>query len=224
MRESFTNRVSGGKAGLSTELPLPSGRGSSGRDDKAMRYLPNGRESYGRDGKAVRRVRKHTKDRGDMAEMQFMLDAAQRGFGVAKPYGDNEHYDVVVDSGKRLWRVQVKSTASTHHRGFSVRSSWRSSRRQIAYTEEDVDFLAVRIAGCGIWYVIPVRALGGRLTIHLYPFGSRKGGKRRFEKYREAWELLGTCDNPDFLRNRNNFLHPDPDRRILARDKGCSYA
>jgi len=141
----------------------------------------------------MRRVREHSKDRGDMAEMQFMLDAAQRGFGVAKPYGDNEHYDVVVDSGGRLWRVQVKSTASTHHRGFSVRSSWRTSRRQIAYTAEDVDFLAVRIAGRGIWYVIPVRALGGRLTIHLYPFGSRRGSKRRFEKYREAWELLGPC-------------------------------
>jgi len=36
-----------------------------------------------------------------------------------------------------------------------------------------------------------VRALGGRLTIHLYPFGSRKGSEERFEKYREAWRLLG---------------------------------
>lgn len=60
-----------------------------------------------------------------MAEMQFILDATRKGFGVAKPYGDNEHYDVVVDSGGKLWRVQVKSTAATHHRGFSVRSSWR---------------------------------------------------------------------------------------------------
>ena len=32
----------------------------------------------------------------------------------------------------------------------------------------------------------PPEPLGGRLTIHLYPFGSWKGSKRRFEKYREG--------------------------------------
>ena len=32
-----------------------------------------------------------------------------------------------------------------------------------------------------------------RLTIRLYPFGSRRGSKRRLEKYRKAWELLGVC-------------------------------
>jgi PD-(D/E)XK endonuclease len=157
----------------------------------AVVSLPKGRRSS-RGENSIRRVRGHSKDRRDMAEMQFMLDAARKGFGVAKPYGDNEHYDVVVDSGGKLWRVQVKSTAATHHRGFSVRSSWRTSgRRQVAYTAEDVNFLAGRIAASGIWYVIPVRALGGRLTIHLYRFGSRKGSKRRFEKYREAWETAG---------------------------------
>ncbi|MGA8639123.1 MAG: hypothetical protein WBP98_04555 [Candidatus Sulfotelmatobacter sp.] len=47
-----------------------------------------------------------------------------------------------------------------------------------------------RMRGQRIWYLIPVRALGGRLKINLYPFGCRKD-KERFEKYREAWNLLG---------------------------------
>jgi len=33
--------------------------------------------------------------------------------------------------------------------------------------------------------------LGSRLKINLYPFGCRKDGEKRFEKYREAWKLLG---------------------------------
>jgi hypothetical protein len=126
-----------------------------------------------------------------MAEMLFMVEATRQGFGVAKPYGDNERYDLIVDVGRRLLRVQVKSTAARHHRGFAVRSSWRTSMRQMAYTEAQVDFMAVTLTGTGIWYVIPVKALGGRLTIHLYPFGSRKGGRMRFEKYREGWGLMG---------------------------------
>jgi hypothetical protein len=62
--------------------------------------------------------------------------------------------------------------------------------RQMPYTPSQVDFLVVTIVGKGIWYVIPVRALEGRLTIHLYPFGSRRGSRNRFEKYRRAWSLL----------------------------------
>ena len=47
---------------------------------------------------------------GGSAEMGFMFKAAGLGFGVAKPCGDSERYDFILDSGKRLWRVQVKST------------------------------------------------------------------------------------------------------------------
>ena len=140
------------------------------------------------DGKP--RGRAQSKDRGDLAEMQFMVAVASRGFVVAKPYGDNEKYDLIVDVGRRMWRVQVKSSAARHHRGFAVRASWRTSYRQISYKPSQVDFVAVTIVGEGIWYVIPVRALAGRLTINLYPFGSRRGSRNGFEKYRGAWDLL----------------------------------
>ena len=134
--------------------------------------------------------RNHTKDRGDLTEIEFMVAGARRGFVVAKPYGDNEHYDLLLDAGQRVWRVQVKLSGARHHRGFTVRSSWRTSRKQMPYSPAEVDFLAVMIEKKRIWYMIPVRALGGRLTIHLYPFGSRRGSSNRFEKYREAWYLL----------------------------------
>jgi hypothetical protein len=28
---------------------------------------------------------------------------------VAKPYGDSERYDCILDNGRRLWRVQIKA-------------------------------------------------------------------------------------------------------------------
>jgi len=120
-----------------------------------------------------------------------MVAVSSQGLVVAKPYGDNEKYDLIVDAGwRRLWRVQVKSSAAKHHRGFAVRASWRTSHHQISYKPSQVDFIAVTIVGEGIWYVIPVRALAGRLTINLYPFGSRRGSRNGFEKYRGAWHLL----------------------------------
>jgi hypothetical protein len=115
---------------------------------------------------------------------------------VAKPFADNERYDVILDSPRRLWRVQVKVSEAPHYKGFAVRACWRTTGKHMPYTPEQIDFLAVviqgvRMSGKRIWYLIPVRALGGRLTINLYPLGCRKDGEERFEKYREAWGLLG---------------------------------
>src|ERR1700716_2767347 len=62
--------------------------------------------------------RNTTRHRGSLAEMQFMIEAARRAFGVAKPFGDYERYDVILDCGVRMWRVQVKLTRASHHRGF----------------------------------------------------------------------------------------------------------
>jgi hypothetical protein len=123
-----------------------------------MEISMGGRDAAGRGGRRPGE-RDNTKHRRVMAEMQFMLDATPR-----------------------LWRVQVKASGASHHKGFAVRACWRTSTRHVPYTREQIDFLAVviqgeRVRGRRIWYVIPVRALGGRLTINLYPFGSRKGSE-----------------------------------------------
>lgn len=163
----------------------------------------------GNAGDGEPRGRAQSKDRGDLAEMQFMAAAASRGFAVSKPYGDNEKYDLIVDVGRRMWRVQVKSSAAMHHRGYAVRASWRTSYRQISYKPSQVDFMAVTIVGEGIWYVIPVRALAGRLTINLYPFGSRRGSRNGFEKYREAWDLFAG-EKPAVRRERQKRVGESP--------------
>ena len=144
--------------------------------------------------------RNTTKHRGSLAEMLFMIETARRGFGVAKPFGDCERYDVILDGGKRLWRVQVKGSGCEHHNGFTVRSCWRTAgEKRVSYAPAQIDFLIVglssqRTRGRRIWYVIPVRAIGGRLGIALRPFGTSRPCKGRFEKYREAWELLGPVE------------------------------
>jgi hypothetical protein len=52
---------------------------------------------------------RNTKRRGEIVEIAFLYTVANMGFAVTKPYGDSEPYDFIVDSGNRLWRVQVKS-------------------------------------------------------------------------------------------------------------------
>jgi hypothetical protein len=59
---------------------------------------------------------RNNKQKGELAELTFLQKAASLGFGVAKPYGDGERYDFILDSGERFWRVQVRSTSSPRGR------------------------------------------------------------------------------------------------------------
>ncbi len=42
------------------------------------------------------------KAKGELGELAFVHKAASLGFGVAKPHGENEPYDFILDSGKAV--------------------------------------------------------------------------------------------------------------------------
>jgi hypothetical protein len=132
------------------------------------------------------------KQRGELAEIAFLHKASGLGFGVAKPYGDSERYDFILDSGERLWRVQVKSIATNYppgshgYRAASCHS--RGSYKDLPYTADEIDFFVAYIVPLDIWYVLPVELVTLVLGLYFYPSGCRLGG--RFEPYREAWHLM----------------------------------
>src|SRR6202035_3599842 len=102
--------------------------------------------SHPRPEQAVLLVRgpRNTKDKGDLAELAFTYKAAGLGFGVAKPYGDKELYDFILDSGERFWRVQVKSTsyAEFGRNAYKVSAAHISKRFTAkTYQSEEIDFL-----------------------------------------------------------------------------------
>jgi hypothetical protein len=127
--------------------------------------------------------------RGEIAEMAFLLKASRLGLCVSKPYGDSYAYDFVVDSGARLWRVQVKSTQRTRGRGYSLTVSHFESRGNPHYTPEEIDMLVGYVVPADAWYVLPLEVFLPRRQVRLFPNGGRRGAGL-FEDYREAWHLL----------------------------------
>ncbi len=123
---------------------------------------------------------------GEQAEAAFLNKATSLGLSVSKPWGDSERYDLIVGSGSRLSRVQVKSTqyVSPERFGFVISMACRAAH----YTEEDIDFVAVCIVPLNIWYIIPIKACLNRSNLLFYP--ESKNSRGRFEKYREAWWRL----------------------------------
>jgi hypothetical protein len=148
--------------------------------------VPDGQRA-GRDrkGKSSKRT---FKQRGELAEMAFTFKAAGLGFGVAKPYGDSESYDFILDSGVRLWRVQVKSTYGKQAHSYGIRACGNNRTSNKAYTAKQIDILVVFLVSENAWYVLPVKAFAPRKHLRFYPSGSKTGGS--YELYREAWDLM----------------------------------
>jgi hypothetical protein len=88
---------------------------------------------------------------GEAAEAAFLAKATRLGFGVAKTWGDSERYDFILDSGQKLWRIQVKSCR--HFRSY-YKVTTRGATQP--YTAEQIDFIAIYIVPENLWYVIPI--------------------------------------------------------------------
>ncbi|MGA9977376.1 MAG: group I intron-associated PD-(D/E)XK endonuclease [Candidatus Sulfotelmatobacter sp.] len=126
------------------------------------------------------------KQLGEIAEAEFIAKVVELGFVVAKPWGDSEPYDFIVNRGRNFWRVQVKSA---HVVGEDGTCSFRAhNREQKSYTGEEIDALVAYARPDGAWYVFPVRVIEGLRSLKLYP-GSRKK-RSKHEKWREAWEIF----------------------------------
>jgi PD-(D/E)XK endonuclease len=136
-------------------------------------------------------------ERGDLTEVAFLHKAMSLGFVVAKPYGHNHRYDFIVEGGKKLWRVQVKTSicvAGNLH-NVSVRHSQNGVR--IAYTEAEIDFVAVYLIRLDAWYILPVREVVGR-TSFLFRGPNGKHLRDPWVHYLEAWHLLREPDGLTF--------------------------
>jgi hypothetical protein len=59
---------------------------------------------------------------------------------------------------------------------------------QRSYTAEDIDALVAYARPMNAWYVMPVRVVEELKSLMLYPESRKR--RSRFEKWREAWEVL----------------------------------
>jgi hypothetical protein len=129
-----------------------------------------------------------SKQRGELAEMMFMVKAAQKGFATAKPYGDSRRYDFILDVGNRLWRVQVKSSSAEQDGSYQVNLQRNANGEVVFYEASEIDFVVAYVFPCEAWFVIPVEAVYGRKTAKACLRGNPRSGK--LGKYWEAWGLM----------------------------------
>lgn len=120
-----------------------------------------------------------SKELGLISEIRFQLAATLRGLTVSKPHGDNSPYDFILDTGKKLLRIQVKSTRHKDAQGrFNFNLNTGVSSR--AYTASEVHFFALYVVEIDAFYIIPQALLRGYKTLKITPNG-------KFEIFKNNW-------------------------------------
>lgn len=126
------------------------------------------------------------KQRGEMAEAAFLAMAARLGLRVSKPWGESSRYDLIVDNGKRLLRVQVKSAhRADKYGGYTFHAHGNTSR---VYSATEIDLLVAYVVPAEAWYLFPVEEFRKYKSMKLFPASRRRLSK--FEKFREAWRMM----------------------------------
>jgi hypothetical protein len=140
-----------------------------------------------------------TYDRGNISEAIVMSAYIRAGFTVSVPFGTGAPYDLIVDSGHRLCKVQVKTgwlrNGCVLFKGLRrVREAHPYAVR--LYDETEVDYFAVYYPPTGAVYVVPLKECNGGGCLRLAPVNN---GQQKLIRWARdfTWEnhLAGLAAN-----------------------------
>jgi hypothetical protein len=108
-------------------------------------------------------MKETTYDRGNISESILLHAYLKTGFIVSIPFGSGAPYDLMVDTGKRTYRIQVKT--AWYRKGCVIFRGSRRVREALpykarAYSEDEVDYFAVYYPHADSIYVVPRAACG----------------------------------------------------------------
>ena len=118
------------------------------------------------------RASRNPKAIGELSEMAAALHLMRAGYDVAQPFGDNARYDLVIDDGARLLRVQVKTGRLGQDGGIAFptcSSQVHRGRGRMTYHGQ-CDLFAVYCPELDQTYLVPVEVTGARsCTLRVEP-------------------------------------------------------
>jgi prevent-host-death family protein len=111
-------------------------------------------------------------DKGNIAEAAITLEAIKLGIDVLKPVAEHGRYDLVLDMGERLLRVQCKWGSLDRELGVvcvRVGGSRHTPKGYITttYSAEEIDAIAVYCGDLEETFLVPIEIAAGKRQLHL---------------------------------------------------------
>lgn len=104
-------------------------------------------------------------DKGNIGESYAVYVLTSLGYTVSRPVFNNTVYDLIVDNGTQLFKVQVKTTTNKKPSGVyevGLRTTGRKHESHFAKHREDgdYDYLFTMTDSGNDWWMIPESRLG----------------------------------------------------------------
>ena len=105
----------------------------------------------------------NTQYTGQLTEQKCFVKCLEAGYTISKPLFDNARYDFILDTGSKLLRIQVKSSAwNEDHSAFSFNGysqhSTGDGNKRMKYTNKEIDYFMTEKNG--IFYLYPAEEEG----------------------------------------------------------------
>lgn len=106
----------------------------------------------------------NTQIQGAVIEQKCFLKCIEQGWIVSKPLFDNARYDFLLDTGNKIYKIQVKSSRwNESHTGFSFNGysqhSTGNGNKRMKYTNQEIDYFMTEFEGQFYLYPAPEQGL-----------------------------------------------------------------
>lgn len=113
----------------------------------------------------------NNKSQGDIGEARAIYEFTKMGYTVCKPLSEGNKYDLVVDTGAELKKVQVKTTTQKTPFDIFKVGLKTSGGNKTCFTKRkreksDYDILFILAEDGSVW-IIPVDELGDNNSVNL---------------------------------------------------------
>lgn len=103
----------------------------------------------------------NTKSKGNLTEVKILAILIELGYNVSIPWGENCSYDLILDKGGSLYRVQCKT--GRYKNGsirFNVGRTYYNAKFgkcvRTTYDKDSIDFFAVYCHELNTAYLVPI--------------------------------------------------------------------
>lgn len=111
----------------------------------------------------------NSKAKGNLGEIAVAHEFIKWGCTVSFPFGDNARYDLIIDDGKNLKKVQVKYTDCKSENNAwlcrCVSSKNHTTNKRLDDYTNDVDIIAYYISEIDTCIMFTIKELGKRTSI-----------------------------------------------------------
>lgn len=136
----------------------------------------------------------NTQQIGCLTEQKCFVKCSEAGYMVSKPLFDNARYDFILDTGKQLLRIQVKTStwnedcSAFSFNGYSQHSTGNGNKR-MKYTNKEIDYFMTEKDG--IFYLYPADEVG--FTVKKLRITSKQN--QSSIKWAKDYEFSEVCKN-----------------------------